>query len=296
MDNIRTDLALESRNNIYTDSEKIRGIRVSEHKDCKNDINIVKMEVLNHFGAQAINKPVGTYITMEVPNLPKEDDGYHEEISKVFSDELKKLIQKHYDGIDEIPHILIAGLGNRDATSDALGPMVVSNLLITRHIVEYMGYSGVEGAFGITSAIVPGVMAQTGMDTGEIIEAIINQTEPDILLVVDALAARDTKRLCSTIQITDTGIHPGSGVGNNRNRINKKTMGIPVIAVGVPTVVDASTLIYDSLPKDSEGRRISISEEYRNMYVTSKDIDAIIKRVSYTISEGINRCITTQNA
>lgn len=292
MYNIRTDLALESRNNIFDDSEKVRGIRVSEEKDCINDINIVRMEVLNHYGAQAIKRPIGTYVTMEVPNLCKEDEDYHKEIAKALCLELRSIIKKNYQWPKSTPNILVAGLGNRDATSDALGPRVVSNLLITRHIVEYMGYAEIEGAFAITSAIVPGVMAQTGIDTGEILEALINQTEPDILLVIDALAARDTHRLCSTIQITDTGIHPGSGVGNNRNQINKKTMGIPVIAIGVPTVVDASTLIYDSITNKTQNNKVEIAEEYRNMYVTSKDIDAIIKRVSFTISEGINKCIS----
>ena len=187
--------------------------------------------------------------------------------------------------------MLVVGLGNREATSDALGPEVVSNLFITRHIVEFMGYDEVEGAFAVTSAIVPGVMAQTGMDTCEIISGIIRKTKPDILIAVDALAARGIKRLNSTIQITDTGIHPGSGVGNNRQAITKKSMGIPVIASGVPTVVDASTLIYDSVKRNNVEDPVQISDEYKLMYVTSKDIDAIIKRVSYTISEGINICM-----
>ena len=129
------------------------------------------------------------------------------------------------------------------------------------------------------------------MDTCEIISGIIRKTKPDILIAVDALAARGIKRLNSTIQITDTGIHPGSGVGNNRQAITKKSMGIPVIAIGVPTVVDASTLIYDSVKRNNVEDPVQISDEYKLMYVTSKDIDAIIKRVSYTISEGINICM-----
>ena len=290
IENIRTDLALEARNSISEDSGRISGISVSEKKDCVNNINVVTMRVLDKTGAEAIGKPVGTYITMEVPELSTEDEGYHREISESLAHQLKHLLKdaKHWD--DRTPHILVAGLGNRDATADALGPNVVSNLMITRHIVEYMGYSGVEGAYAVTSAIVPGVMAQTGIDTCELIGAIVKRTRPDVLIVVDALAARSIKRLNSTIQITDTGIHPGSGVGNDRQAITRKTMGIPVIAIGVPTVVDAKSIVYDSI-EDEERKDFSrFSEEFKNMYVTSKDIDAVIKRVSYTVSEAINIC------
>ena len=288
---VRTDLALEAKNNISKDNDAIKGVRITEEKDCSNNINVVKMEVLNRTGANAIKKPVGTYITMEVPALMEDDEGSHREISKALADELRKLIMASYSWENRIPKVLVVGLGNREATSDALGPEVVSNLFITRHIVEFMGYDEVEGAFAVTSAIVPGVMAQTGMDTCEIISGIIRKTKPDILIAVDALAARGIKRLNSTIQITDTGIHPGSGVGNNRQAITKKSMGIPVIAIGVPTVVDASTLIYDSVKRNNVEDPVQISDEYKLMYVTSKDIDAIIKRVSYTISEGINICM-----
>lgn len=288
---VRTDLALEAKNNITKDNDTIKGVRITEEKDCANNINVVKMEVLNRSGANAIKRPVGTYITMEVPGLSEDDDGIHREISTALAKELKKLITAAYSWENKVPKILVVGLGNRDATSDALGPEVVSNLLITRHIVEFMGYEEVEGAFAVTSAIVPGVMAQTGMDTCEIISGIIKKTRPDILIAVDALAARGIKRLNTTIQITDTGIHPGSGVGNNRQAITRKSMGIPVIAIGVPTVVDASTLIYDSMKRNHVEEPLKIPEDYRLMYVTSKDIDAIIKRVSYTISEGINMCM-----
>ena len=288
---IRTDLALEAKNSISEDDSAIKGVRVSEEKDCKNNINTIRMDVLNRSGAQVIGRPIGTYITMEVPRLSEPDTGSHREISKALAKQLKGLITEVYHWNAKTPKILVAGLGNRDATSDALGPDVISNLFITRHIVEYMGYEEVEGAFAVTSAIVPGVMAQTGMDCCEIISAVIKKTKPDILIVLDALAARSVKRLNSTIQITDTGIHPGSGVGNDRKAITRKTMGIPVIAIGVPTVVDASTLIYDSVKRNNVEEPMQISDEFAKMYVTSKDIDAIIKRISFTISEGINICM-----
>jgi spore protease len=247
--------------------------------------------VLNKTGAQAIGKSIGTYITMEVPNLSKEDEGSHREISKVFAAEIKKMIMDIYHWDEQTPKILVAGLGNPKATPDSLGPMVVSNLFITRHIIEYCGYDEVEGAFAVTSAIAPGVMAQTGMEASEIIMAIVKKTKPDILLVVDALAARGINRLNSTIQITDTGIEPGSGVGNHRMPINHKSMGIPVIAVGVPTVVDAATLVYDAIKKTDSNESAGNALDFQHMYVTSKDVDAIIKRVSFTISEGINICM-----
>ena len=289
--NIRTDLALEAKNNLTEEDSVIKGIKVSSERDSENDITIIKLEVLNKNGAAAIGKTIGTYITMEVPNLCKEDDGYHREISEAFAKEIKKMIMDVYHWEQQTPKILIAGLGNSKATPDALGPMVVSNLLITRHIIEYCGYDEVEGAFAITSGIVPGVMAQTGMEAAEIIMAIVKKTKPDILLVVDALAARGINRLNTTIQITDTGIEPGSGVGNHRDAINHKSMGIPVIAVGVPTVVDAATLVYDVIKKIDNNETVGNAMDLQHMYVTSKDVDAIIKRVSYTISEGINICM-----
>ncbi|MGN0374825.1 MAG: GPR endopeptidase [Butyrivibrio sp.] len=288
---IRTDLALEAKNSISEEDSAIKGIKVVQERDRENDITIIRMDVLNRSGAQTIGKPMGTYITMEVPRLSEEDDNYHREISRALAMQIKSLIVDLYSWNEKTPKILIAGLGNQSSTPDALGPNVVSNLMITRHIVEYFGYEEVEGAFAVTSGIIPGVMAQTGMESSEIIQAIIRKTKPDILLVVDALAARSVSRLNTTIQISDTGIHPGSGVGNQRAAINKKTMGIPVISIGVPTVVDAATLVYDSLKRVKNSASMSFASDFEQMYVTSKDVDAIIKRLSFTISEGINICM-----
>lgn len=283
MNSVRTDLALEARDSILKDAQKVNGIQIYEKKDCKNNINVITMNVYNSTGAAAIKRPIGRYITMEVPNLGASETGYNREISRALAKIIRKLIFSHRKFKNTTPKILVAGLGNRDATPDALGPFVVSNLMITRHIVEFMGYDEIEGAHAVTSAIIPGVMAQTGMDTCEIISAIIKKTQPDMLLVVDALAAGSIKRLNCTIQITDTGILPGAGVGNDRHAINEKTMGIPVIAIGVPTVVDADTIVGKTCQKSMNG--------YEKMYVTSKDIDAIVKKVSYTISEAINMCM-----
>ena len=155
------------------------------------------------------------------------------------------------------------------------------------------------------SSMEPGVMGKTGMEAAEIIKGVVEQTGPDVIVAIDALAARTTKRLNRTIQITDTGIHPGSGVGNHRNALTKESMGVPVIAIGVPTVVDAATIVMDAFEKLLDGTGEAVKREYleecrnalaelHNMYVASKDIDAVIKRVSYTVSEGINMALSLE--
>lgn len=281
--NIRTDLALEAENyNKKTGDQS--GIKVIEKNE--GDIKFTRMDVLNHNGEALIGKPVGTYITMEADCLQEMDDNYHYAVSKYLAKELKELIIGAYHWCSKAPEVLVAGLGNMEATPDSLGPRVVSNLLITKHIAN-----DVKNCFGIVSAISPGVMAQTGIETSQILNAIVKKTEPDILIVVDSLAARSVNRLTRTIQISNTGIEPGSGVGNHRSAINKKTMGIPVIAIGIPTVVDAATLIFDAAKTTSED---AYFDKYKCMYVTSKDIDEIIKRISYTVSEAINMCMCNE--
>ena len=208
----------------------------------------------------------------------------------------------------------MVGLGNRKVTPDALGPYVVDNLNITRHIVkEYGKYAMGEEQVRLVSAIVPGVMGQTGMETVEIVKGVVRETKPDMIIAVDALAARSSRRLNRTIQITDTGINPGSGVGNHRSGLTKETVGVPVIAIGIPTVVDAATIVNDSMEnliaalETSEALRgvgvvlqgYNAAEKYElvrelisphlnGLFVTPKDIDDTIKRISYTLSEALN--------
>ena len=197
----------------------------------------------------------------------------------------------------------MVGLVNREVTADALGPQVVDNLFITRHIVKEYGKAAYNcERMNQISALEPGVMAKTGMETAEIVKGVVAETEPDALIVIDALAARSTKRLNRTIQITNTGIQPGSGVGNHRNALTQESLGVPVIAIGIPTVVDAATIVNDALEKlleeekslagarFKERQKLSFAE-LNNMYMTGKDIDAVIKRVSFTVSEGINIAI-----
>lgn len=286
--NVRTDLALEAKESFEEDDVEIRGVRVEEETDEEREIytTIVRIETEN--GARTMGKPVGTYITLEAPNMSSEDEDYHWEISEALAGHLGQLLG------EKEQTVLVVGLGNREVTPDALGPQVVGNLRVTRHIAKEYGRASLEGNAHLVSAIVPGVMAQTGMETLEIIRGVVQETAPQAVIVVDALAARSTRRLNRTIQITDTGINPGSGVGNHRNGINEEALGVPVIAIGVPTVVDAATIVNDTMEhfidtkECRQSLREQISPQLNTMFVTPKDIDETIKRVSYTISEGLN--------
>lgn len=308
---VRTDLAVEENERITKAQEEAKGITVTEEDFEEEQIHITTVRITTENGAKQMGKPKGTYITLEAAEMIEDDEDYHREISKRLAEILKELIP-----VEEIgTSILVAGLGNRLVTPDALGPQVADNLYITRHIIKEFGRRAYENEqVQPISAIVPGVMAQTGMESQEIIAGIIHEVQPDYLIVVDALAARSVRRLGRTIQITDTGIYPGSGVGNHRYSITKETTGIPVIAIGIPTVVEAATIVYDSMStlidelahaeslqplKRSWGKlteaehrdliRELLSPQLNHMFVTPKDIDAEIKRMSYTISEAINQ-------
>ena len=306
---IRTDLALETQEKMQEDHVDLKGVRFLEEKVDKNiTVSTVVIETEN--GAKTMGKPKGTYITIEAGNMDEEDEDYHREISVQLAKIIRQLIQEKNEELS----VLVVGLGNREVTPDALGPRVGDNLFITRHIVkEYGKYAFGEKNVNRISSIVPGVMAQTGMESLEIIHGIIDETKPDLVIVIDALAARSTKRLNRTIQVTDTGINPGSGVGNHRHGLNKKSLGIPVISIGIPTVVDAATIVNDtmfnliaamiqskafdmlgdSLKELNDGEKYELIRELLSpnlnaMFVTPKDIDESVKRLSYTISEGIN--------
>ena len=298
--NIHTDLALEDKERFESDNVEISGVSVEEFYDEEHEIRVTEVKILTENGAKSMRKPIGTYITMEMANLVLPDDEYHhvvaEELAKYIGNVLK--IDKDKDDYT----VLVVGLGNRDVTPDALGPHTVECLNVTRHIVkEYGKYAMGEDAVNMVSAIAPGVMAQTGMESYEIIKGITETIKPDAVIVVDALAARNTKRLNRTIQIADTGIHPGSGVGNHRNEISKETLGVPVIAIGVPTVVDAATIVRDTmenmlstLESDDKYEMLQelIAPHLYGMFVTPKDIDESIDRIGATIAEGLNLLFT----
>jgi len=309
---IRTDLALETQEKMREDKVDLKGVCYFEEEVSKNlRISTVRIETEN--GAKTMGKPKGTYITIEAGNMDEEDEDYHREISA----QLARIIERLVPVKKKELSVLVVGLGNRAVTPDSLGPRVVDNLYITRHILEEYGRFafGKEGMNRISS-IVPGVMAQTGMESMEIVAAVVKETKPDFVIAVDALAARNTKRLNRTIQVTDTGINPGSGVGNHRHGLNEKSLGVPVIAIGIPTVVDAATIVNDTmsslltaLSQNKDWKMIGNSIEELNdaekyelirellapglniMFVTPKDIDESVKRLSFTISEGINMAL-----
>lgn len=307
---IRTDLALEQKERFESDNVEIKGVVLEESYDEEKEIKVTTVRIETEKGAKIMGKPVGTYITIEAPNMAVPDEEYHSEISRELAHHIKKVLPEKKNGYK----VLVVGLGNRKVTPDALGPYVVDNMNINRHIIkEYGRYAIGEEHAECVSAIVPGVMAQTGMETVEIIRGVTEETSPDMVLVVDALAARNSKRLNRTIQIADSGINPGSGVGNHRNAINEKTVGVPVIAIGVPTVVDAATIVNDSMENlisalessdalkgvglvlqgYSEAEKYELVKELiaphlNGMFVTTKDVDELIKRISFTISEGLN--------
>lgn len=306
---IRTDLALEATERFTEENVEIRGVEISEDYDEEKDVRTTVVKITTENGARTMGRPQGNYITIEAPGLSMSDEDYHREISEKLALHLKKLIH-----LEREQSILVVGLGNSAITADSLGPHVVDNLYITRHMIREYGLKSMgKERMHRVSGIIPGVMAQTGMETVEIIRGVVEETKPELVLVIDALAARSTKRLNRTIQITDTGINPGSGVGNHRNAINQQELGVPVIAIGVPTVVDAATIVNDTMEeliremeKMDEMRQLSgalhaldqaekhemirelIAPNLNTMFVTPKDIDETVKYLSYTISEGLN--------
>ena len=310
---IRTDLALEEKERFESDNVEVQGVVLEEHYDEEKEIRVTRVRIETEKGAKVMGKPVGTYLTLETPNLSVPDEEYHREIAEELAKYVQELIRGNTIEKEDVS-ILVVGLGNRQVTPDALGPNVVDHLTVTRHIVkEYGKYAmGMENA-NMISAIVPGVMGQTGMETVEIIRGVIKETKPDLVIAVDALAARNSKRLHRTIQIADTGIHPGSGVGNYRNGMTKESLGVPVIGIGVPTVVDAATIVNDTMEnfihalEESETLK-SVGETLRSynqgekyelvkeliaphlngMFVTPKDVDEMIHQISHTIAEALN--------
>lgn len=263
-----------------------------------------------------MGKPVGTYLTLEAPGLAKKDEDFHKEVVEELAKQLRLLFGKHgiRAGEDGLPKILVVGLGNPDATPDSLGPRVLDNLQMTRHFsLEYGEEFCHQNGYPILSGITPGVMAQTGMETAEIVRGVIEQTGPEAVLVVDALAARSVRRLGVTVQLADTGIHPGSGVGNHRNSLTEESLGVPVFALGVPTVVGAAAIVHDTVgamvetlqqststkpygefmdqlkPEEQyELIREILEPEFGPMYVTPHNIDETVQRLSFTISEAIH--------
>ena len=290
---IRTDLALEATERFKEENVEVHGVEVREKYDKEKDVRTTVVRITTENGAKTMGKPQGTYITIEAPDLSVPDEDYHREISEEVAHHLKELID-----FSQQQSVLVVGLGNQDITADSLGPRAVENIHMTRHVIREYGLKSCSHMkMHQISGIVPGVMAQTGMETLEIVQGVVVETKPDVVIAIDALAARSTARLNRTIQITDTGISPGSGVGNHREGLNEENLSVRVIGIGVPTVVDAATIVHDSMAnlldaleeeEQKEFLEEMISPKLYTMFVTPKDVDETVKYLSFTISEGLN--------
>lgn len=294
---IRTDLALELKEDLPNE-HIIDGVKIRTKYKNEGMLKETHIEVVNKEGEKLLGKPIGNYVTLESYKLRGSDEDIHEPFVAALHEHIQSMI-------GDAQKILVIGLGNRAVTPDALGPYVVDNLYITRHLLS----EGLINNVKEISAISPGVMAQTGIETQVILKSLCNEIKPDVIIAVDALAAREPSRLNSTIQICDTGISPGAGVGNNRMQLNKDTLGIKVIAIGVPTVISVPAIVNQSIEgmisalmnndkkfelsfNDEEKYSLAcklVDPELATMFVTPKNIDEAVKRVSYTISESINR-------
>ncbi len=281
--NFRTDLALERHE--LTREKDSEGIKVEKISD--EGITITRIEVTDSEGERKLQKPKGKYITLEIPFL--------KDMADVLTPAAEILAREISSLLPEKGNVLVAGLGNDKITPDALGPVCVGKLLATRHIspeiAQSIGFSHLRSVAGI----IPGVLGNTGIETAEIIEGVAQKVSPSALIVIDALASRSLARLGTTVQMCDTGISPGAGVGNARSRIDKNTMGVPVIAIGVPTVVDGATMALDILSKAGIDIGGSIKgsqlDEERRVMVTPKEIDNVISRVAAFIALGINKAL-----
>ena len=282
-----TDLALELKDELEESCEReqfFEGITVSHKEIGEKGLKETVIKIESEAGEKQLGKPQGIYITLEGENMAGNDGGFHEEMSNHLAKRLAKLLLGR-------KKLLFIGLGNGEVTPDALGPLVIKNLFVTRHL---KGWKEVEGC-PVVAALAPGVMAQTGMECLEIIKGVVNEVKPDFVVTIDALAARSTKRLGCTIQLTDTGIVPGSGVGNHRDGINRGNLGVPVIAIGIPTVIDAVTIVSDAVNASRENTAKLMSPKLNGMFVTPKDIDETVKRLAGLLSEGINMAFSNDD-
>ena len=311
MYNFRTDLALERRdlyNKAHNVEKDIEGIETENEKIDEN-IAISRVKITNEKGEEALGKPKGNYITIDFKNLKIATANEIENASKVVTNELKTLLEKHINVKDPI---LVVGLGNIYVTPDALGPKVINEVDITRHLIQYMPEVLDENTREV-SAVSPGVLGTTGIETLEILKGIVDNVKPKLVIVIDALASRSIERISSSIQLADTGIVPGAGVGNTRKEISEKSLGIPVIGLGIPTVVEAATIAADSLTllinkvqeqaqsndflnqlqeedKYTLIKEVLTPEEY-NFIVTPKEIDELIEKMKDVVARGINFAI-----
>lgn len=303
----RTDLALEANENVQQKSRSSRGIKVSNEYDDRSGLKITCIDIIDIYGEKALGHPMGRYVTAENMELATSDEKRQECMAVKLSEIIMEMVKPHLSIGN--PSILVVGLGNKEVTPDCLGPLVTD-------YISVLNYGGEEHNQIQMTAIAPGVMAQTGMETAVIVRGIVEASKPDVVIAVDALAARSSSRLNTTVQMSDKGIHPGSGVGNHRTGINEQTVGVPVIAIGVPTVIEAATIAGDAMdnfakalasseifaPMDKvladmtaeEKRRLMlevIDPVMSEMYVTPRDVDASVRRVAYIVAQAIDKLV-----
>jgi len=301
----RTDLAIEAHELARQATARIAG--VDESVEDFEGIHVTRTNVRTLAGEKKIGKRKGKYVTLEVPGLRRHDTDLQQQVAEQFAKEIEKLIQ-----LPEKASVLIVGLGNAHVTPDAFGPLVVEKLFVTRHLFHYMPEAVNEG-FRSVAAISPGVLGITGLETSEIVKGVVEHMKPDLVIAIDALASRALTRVNSTIQISDSGIHPGSGVGNRRKALDAETLGVPVLAIGVPTVVDAATIANDaielvlnqlhaSVPGNGANEifdKFSANEKWQmikelleplgdNLMVTPKEIDEFVEDIAQVVAKGLN--------
>lgn len=292
---IRTDIASES----CEDNCDIDGVDIATSNP-QADIQITRVRIKTKEAAQILEKDVGKYITIDAPGLAENDPDYAQIVENIFAEELKSLC----GSLGKHDTILVAGLGNRSITPDALGPEVSARVLVSRHVTEYLPIQ-IDERVRPVCAFAPGVLGVTGIETGEVVLGVVNRVAPSLVIAVDALASRSTDRLSTSIQLTDTGVSPGSGLGNNRMKLTKETIGVPVIGIGVPTVVYASTISQDAVAlllseMGEDGDKAQqlltmvgkvVSERIGPLVVTPKDIDSVIDRSAALLAAGIDMAL-----
>ncbi|AHV98469.1 GPR endopeptidase [Paenibacillus sabinae] len=310
---VRTDLAVESKEMAQRLSNMpIPG--VNEEVEESDGIKITRLAVSNDAGSQQIGRAIGNYVTLEIPGLRGGDTALQQKVSEAFAREFESFMSRI--GIGKNASVLIVGLGNWNVTPDSLGPLVVENALITRQFYELMP-DQVSPGYRNVSAVAPGVLGLTGIESSEIVQGIVERTKPDAIIAIDALASRSLERVNTTIQIADIGIHPGSGIGNKRRGLTREVLGIPCIAIGVPTVCYASTIVgnvlemmrshfggADGRTKEIMGLLDSISEQERlalvkevleplghDLIVTPKEIDEFIEDIANVVATGLNAAL-----
>lgn len=301
-----TDLALEIAENICKDSS-VEGIDMKRENYGLDNTNVTIVSITNNKGVEALGKPLGNYITLESSFIKENDIEAHEKLISILSSHIKELCPPN------INTTLIIGLGNAQVTPDSLGPKVVDKILVTRHIKDTVP-EDITNSVASVAALAPGVMGMTGIETAEVVRGVTDRVKPDLVIAIDALAARKVSRVNSTIQLSDTGVAPGAGVGNKRKTLDKESLGVPVIAIGVPTVVDAATMANDTIDrvldallnesekgsqfynmlKDTAGEeKYNLIKEVldpytENMFVTPKEVDAVIENLVNIIANSIN--------